>query len=256
MRRRIDKKVLATFVAVAPCVAVVQVATESTASARTCSNPGNYHVGWATNFYNGSQPETLEGISSVMTDRGGYVLCSGDATANNFSTAWTMVSGAAGDAYVQSGTMYRYGDPCVTEWAEQTPGAAYGFTDYYVPNACSANKNTNQYWQQMYFTGSTYVYRSNVNSTIIHQTSWDPLNYLNTPYFVAAMAETTYPQSDVPGTVSLPYDYNSLQVQSYFDDSWSDACGHANFGVDNFEDANFATDALSCDYTQTWTVIP
>jgi hypothetical protein len=72
-------------------------------------NESNSQVAYSTNnYFGGPEPATYEGASAMITDRGGYVLCTTDTNGGtNFSTTWTMVFGSNG--YAQSGTMYRWG---------------------------------------------------------------------------------------------------------------------------------------------------
>src|ERR1700726_856275 len=94
-RRRVERKLLTGVIIAGPTIVAVQTAPQSEASASgTCSGFGNYHIGWGSNYYSGSQPTTVEGVSAQITDRNGYILCSGDTNpATNFSTVWDLVAG-------------------------------------------------------------------------------------------------------------------------------------------------------------------
>jgi len=70
---------------------------------------------------------------------------------------------------------------------------------------------------------------------------------------VQLASETTYPESDVPGNFSNRTDYGGVQVQSYADHSFSQACGNQNFGP-VAENGNFTEYGVSCNEAQTWTV--
>jgi hypothetical protein len=222
----------------------------------TCSNFRNYHEGYASNAWSGSQPHWVEGVSAVMTDRSGYILCSGQNNAANFSTALVMMAATNLTGWDPVGTMYRFGDSCVTEWAQVQENNQNGFHDYYKPGACSSPGTVNTYWVQAFWTGSQYVYRSNVNSYVIHQTPWDPFVAWSAPFVTQVEAETTYPQSDIPGNASSPYDYDGITVQNYSNDAWADLCNNQNLGGVNGEDANFAEFAVHCDHIHTWTINP
>jgi hypothetical protein len=187
-----------TIVALFLLAQAVVIAFPQAANAEGCGTNQNLQAGYSTNNWSGAEPLTYEGASAVILDRGGYVLCTTDTNGGtNFSTTWTMVFGNTG-GWAQSGTMYRWGyGSCVKRWAEQmqTPNGAWG--DYYI-GGCSNVGESHRYWQQSLFVGSNWVMRSNIDTTIIHQSGWSPFANWATPFQVAYSAETWYAQSHIP----------------------------------------------------------
>jgi len=138
----------------AAIVACLQTNGGSPAYAASCSSPGNWQVGFYSNFWQGSQPIPVEGASANLTDRGGYVLCTTDSNPNsNNVSSWTMVLANDGKGWAQSGAIYRFGyGNCVRRWAEQANNDSW--LDYYI-NGCSNVGETHRYWQQIVFWGTT-----------------------------------------------------------------------------------------------------
>jgi hypothetical protein len=241
--------ILALFLLVQAAI----VAFPQVASAEGCGAYQNLQTGFASNFWpGGPEPTSYEGASAVITDRGGYVLCTTDTNGQtNFSTSWTMIFGNSG-GYAQSGTLYSWGDgSCVKRWAEQkqTPNGAWG--DYYV-GGCSNVGESHRYWQQTVLT-SDWKLRSNIDVTIIHESSWNPFVNWQYPFQVAYSAETDYAQSHIPGTSSAPQDWSSMQVQRLDDDSWVGTCGNVFLGKYNQNPGRWGNDGPNCDHSRSWT---
>jgi hypothetical protein len=241
--------ILALFLLVQAAI----VAFPQVASAEGCGTNQNLQAGYSTNFWTGGpEPLSYEGASAVILDRGGYVLCTTDTNGGtNFSTSWTMVFGNTG-GWAQSGTMYRWGfGSCVKRWAEQrqTPTGAWG--DYYV-GGCSNVGESHRYWQQSLFTTS-WVMRSNIDTTIIHQSGWSPFANWQAPFQVAYSAETYYAQSHIPGFSSAPQDWSSMQVQRFDNDTFVDTCSNVFLGKFNQNSGRWGNDAPHCDHIRSWT---
>lgn len=224
------------------------------ASAEGCGTNQNLQTGFSTNNWpGGPEPLTYEGASAVILDRGGYVLCTSDTNGGtNFSTTWTMVFGNTG-GYVQSGTMYRFGfGSCVKRWAEQRQTPTGAFADFYI-GGCSNVGESHRYWQQAIFTGGAWVLRSNIDTTIIHQSNWSPFANWQTPFQVAYSAETYYAQSHIPGFPTAPQDWSSMQVQRFDNDSFVDSCNNVFLGSYNQNPGRWSNDAPNCNHIRSWT---
>jgi hypothetical protein len=239
----------AAVVGAAILVATVLQAIESpAANAAACGTKSNYHDGY---YQFGASPVQLEGASAWITDQGGYVLCTTDTNeGTNLSTSWTMVVSGNGSGWAQSGTMYRWGKgSCVKHWAQQAQNSS-SWGDYYAAG-CSAVGETDQYWQQLVFVNGAWHVRSNMNTTIIRESSFNPLTSWTTPYGVEFDAETTYTASTVPGRVSAKQNYTSMQVQAWSDDSWMTTCGNTSLhGASDWSQYSF--DMPGCDNVRTW----
>jgi hypothetical protein len=224
---------------------------EDSASAASCSAAKNLQATYYTGYYAGSQPDTYEGASAMLTDRGGYVLCTTDTNGGvNFSTSWVMIQTDASH-YAQSGTMYRWGyGSCVKRWAEQTPPTG-SFQDFYI-GGCSSPGAVNRYWEQTLYVSSGWHVRSNIDTTIIRQSTFSPFDWPNGPIGLGFASETYHYESDIPGTSTNRQDWSSMQAQRFTNDQWYGTCNEAYFGkhVDNPAWSNYAP---HCDHTQAWT---
>lgn len=222
------------------------------ASAEACGTYQNLQVGYSTNNYGGGQPATYVGVSSNITDAGGYVLCSSDQDGRyNFSTSWNMVFGSGPGQYAQSGTLYRYGyGSCVKRWAQQT--APNGIWQDFFAGGCSSVGDVNHFWQQRLAQGSVYRLRSNLGTFIIHQSVYDPVLLWDSPLQVAFSSETYYAQSHVPGTSSYPQDFTSMQVQ-LSNGAFVTTSNNVGLGSYNQNSLRWGQTAVCCAHVQMWT---
>ncbi len=217
-----------------------------------CGTLVNTQVGFSTNNWHGApQPSLYEGVSANLTDRFGYVLCDSDTRAGyNFVTTWDMIFSNDGTGYAQSGTMYRYGyNACVKRWAEQSFSGV--FADYYI-GGCSNQGEAHDYWQQAIISGGSYVIRSNIDSTIIHQSTQNPFTYWTSPFQVGLDAESYYAINSIPGRDASREDYDGIQVQLLSNDSFVGSCGNVYLGQFNQNPTKWNVTAQTCSHTQTW----
>jgi hypothetical protein len=192
----------------------------------------------------------LEGASASITDAGGYVLCTGDSSGSNNSSSWTMVSANDGNGWAQSGTIYRWGyGSCVKHWAQQNAG---GSTVNYYAGGCSAVGDTNSYWQQLVFTSGGWRVQSNMNSTIIAQSSFNPISSWALPFSVSFEGETIYEASNVPGTSSSKQNFTNMQVQLWSDNSWVSTCNNTSL-LGARESTRYDFDRPWCNNVRMWT---
>lgn len=238
------------LVGILAVVSTMLVISAPSAAAASCSPAQNLQVGYSTVYWPHAQSMRYEGAMASILDRGGYVLCTTDPSPGvNFSTSWVMIQG--GNGYAQSGTMYRWGyGTCVKRWAEQAaPGG--GFQDFYV-GGCSNVGETHRYWEQSYYTGSAWVIRSNIDTTVIRQSTFSPYSWsgtLNVTFF----SETYHEESNVPGSASSRQDWSLMQVQNYANDGWYTTCSNANMGVGNSNATSWGVGAPGCNHIQSWT---
>jgi hypothetical protein len=227
--------------------AAIQVIEAPGAHAASCGTMSHYHVGY---YQYGSSPFQLEGASASITDAGGYVLCTGDSSGSNNSSSWTMVSANDGNGWAQSGTIYRWGyGSCVKHWAQQNAG---GSTVNYYAGGCSAVGDTNSYWQQLVFTSGGWRVQSNMNSTIIAQSSFNPISSWALPFSVSFEGETIYEASNVPGTSSSKQNFTNMQVQLWSDNSWVSTCNNTSL-LGARESTRYDFDRPWCNNVRMWT---
>jgi hypothetical protein len=227
---------------------LIQVVAPPSANAASCGSRSTRLVG-----YNQYEPSPLwvEGVSAVITDRGGYVLCTTENSIKNFSSSWTMVFDEA-LGWAQSGTMYRWGyGSCVKLWAQQARTGVNDWVESFA-GGCSAVGSARRYWQEFVFVNGSYRIRSRVDSTIIMTSSFSPITEWDAPYEVAFMAETSYEASNVPGVPSSKQNFTSMQVQRWSDNAWVTTCG--NTGLTGWSGSvRYDFDRPSCNNVRTWT---
>jgi hypothetical protein len=201
-----------------------------------------------------SQPAEYQGVAATITDAGGYVLCTTDTSANNFSTSWVMIAGQL-PSYEQAGIMYRYGGVpgppyCPHKWAEEKPPGA-PFKDYYVTGyPCSAVGEAHQYWVQ----AVNGVMRDNMSTTIIHQSVFN-YSQMGTPLTPEFTSETNYITSHIAGTATTPQDYSNTQVQGTITGNFYPTSGNVNLTpVNQYPQGftHFAQDEPCCAHTRSW----
>jgi len=233
-------------------VTAAQFVAPRTASAGACGTVFNHQAGYGTDFWTGSQPLAYEGVSANITDRGGYLLCTTNTNGGqNFSTSWTMVYGH-NTAYAQSGTMYRFGyGSCGQRWAEQKQDDAHTFVDFYL-GGCSNPGETHRYWQQALFVNGNWHVRSNIDTTVIRESSFSPFSNWTAPFGVGYSAESYFVENNIPGSLAAKQDYSTMQVQAE-DDKWYGSCGNVNLGRYNQNSSRWGVDSVSCSHVRTWT---
>jgi hypothetical protein len=238
---------------VACLAAGMVIALPEAASAEACGSFSNRQVGWGTWAWTGGpQPYQYEGVSARITDEGGYVLCTTDQSGANFSTSWTMVFSNNSTGWAQSGTMYRYGyGSCVKRWSEQSANGT-SWVDTEIAG-CSIVGETHRYWQQTLFVNGAWRVRSNIDNTVIRQSTFSPFSSWVQPFHVSFSSETYYAESHVPGTVSFKQDYSDMQVQKT-NDLWYDSCTNVYLGRFNSNPARWSNDAPACNHVRSWTV--
>lgn len=221
----------------------------ASASYNTCDTPAQNHFeGYVTNLASGSQPTNPEGVGGEMLVEFGNICQTDTNSGTNFSTTWDMIVSNDLKSYAQSGIMLRYGYSCWEWWAEQSLNGS--FSDWYS-GACATQGTTHHVWQQLVYISGSYYIRSNVDSTIIHQSSFDPIADWPKPFYAQFVGETTHDNSDVPGYTSTPTDFSSMEIQSFANDQWYDTCNNADFGLTQAN--RYSADAPSCDHVRIWT---
>lgn len=226
------------------------------ASYTNCDNPPLQRfgsvVGKSSNF-------TIEGASAQMIYRLGNICTTDQNPGTNFSTAWTMVSSYGADAYAQSGLMYQYGWGCWLHFAEQLRAPGAGSNRVILPSPCVSNGESHRTWQQVVNVISPsccdWRMRSNIDSTILMQSTWSPFSNWVLPYNAEFAGETTHNNSDIPGYkvtgLPPPVNFSGLQVQSWHDDNWYSTCGRTNFT--KVQHPRYSSSVLSCNSTESWT---
>lgn len=173
----------------------------------------------AGNYFDGMyQPNAnYIGVSALITVRYGAV-CDTDQSqydrntgaVGNFVTAWTMIADSAGRGWLQSGYLRAYGQPMVHVSQFYNPNFYGGPVTRFGSEILAGE--VHRYWQQ-YYPDSEGEWHSNVDSTRFINTSPGVLTYGWAGYSQQFFGETRYLSSDMPGGVSYPSSFDSIQVQ-------------------------------------------
>lgn len=202
----------------------------------------------------------IEGASADMRYRYGNICTTDTDSTSNFSTAWTMASSKPGNAYAQSGLMYQYGWPCWRHFAEQRRSPTVLAFRSFLPTPCVANGETHRAWQQVVNLSAPaccdWRIRSNIDSTIMQQSAWNPFANWETPFNAEFAGETTHSNSDIPGYKlgggwPPPTAFTFISVQSLHDDNWYSSCGRTN--TTRVTAPRYNSSVLGCDSTESWT---
>lgn len=248
---------LSVVVVVTSFLATVAPISPAVASYPTCvGNYGNLMVGWSTNYSYASQPRVFEGASAQMKYSYGNICTSYPDYHHNFSTAWTMISsGGSVHGWAQSGNILHYGDSCWHHWAEQEENYP-AIQPFDVNGACINVGESHRAWQQAVYPGGQWAMRSNIDTTIFIQSSFDPFSSWAGTWNVSYEGETSFDESDVPGYQQAglppPTNFGLMEVQDFYNDNYYDTCGNAVLAASPAVH-RYATDAPACDFTRVWT---
>jgi hypothetical protein len=249
-RRAVTRLLLAVVICL-PLITAPPLVFPGAANAYSsqCGTFLNRQAGWATNQNLPRQPRMYEGVGANMRVEYGNICQSDTRPGFNFSTAWDMVFSNGTPGYAQSGIMLRYGYACWLWWAEQED-RTHPFTDWY--QGCATQGTTHDVWQQMLLVNGSWVVRSNVDLTVIRESSFNPIGEWSTPYQIGFSGETYYGgESDVPGYTPAPTDFSGMQIQDFNNDGWYPSCGNLILGP--YVSPRYTTVALNCDHVQIWT---
>lgn len=173
--------------------------------------------------------------------------CTTDPT-TNATSAWTMVANNSTNGWAQSGYVRWQPGTAAYHFAQQSPdGLAY------VTNTCYAcgwlnGGESHMYWQE--WKGSCNCVLSNVDVTTFLYSSFNPKAIWTIPFLIQFSGETSYLQSDMPGTAFQPGDWRALQAQQY-DGNWvSVPCYLLGF---NDNPSRWGRGADSCSHFWIWT---
>lgn len=174
---------------------------------------GNYFDG----MYNPSS--AYIGVSATLTVRYAAVCDTDHSQYNtstgavgNFAAAWSMIADSGGNGWLQSGYLRAYAQGDITFSQEFNPYTIGLYTKFQnIVNSGSVYL----YWQQN--IGSTYY--SNVDTTRLISVSSASLTYAWSGYSQQFFGGDKYLSSDMPGGVSYPGSWNSIQIQDG-SDNW------------------------------------
>ena len=185
------------------------------------------------------------------------MLCTSDLGDDNYTATWSMVFAADGRSWSQSGQMYFYhivkNSGCAHHFAQQqAANSISGPTTVF--GSCVSPGEVHQVWQQ-YLPANGHL-RANIDQTVFLETNYVIWTQWATPLNTAVNGETTYQETDVPGTASQLSDFTLMQVQRFSDDQWESTCyGNATFFADTSV-SRYSDTATACDHMQVWTNNP
>lgn len=197
------------------------------------------------------QPTAVEGVRGAISNPGGYGLCGSDGSVGNFTTSWVMIVDRDLRRYSQAGYMYRANSAgCVRLWAQDDFG--FGAHDYYT-GGCVPLGATHTFWEQMVKVNiNTYHLRSNVETTIIHESSSSPFDYWPQPFQIEVFNEVTYPGSDIAGRIDNKQNFSALEAQRFSDDTYVSFINNVPLGPDDNIPGKWKYEALAPDHLRLW----
>ncbi len=246
-RQRIWRIVACVLVAL-PILAVS--ATDAHAAYADCDLPASaYFAGWES--ASSGEPYSYEGVSAnPMTYQLGNICTNGDTTSNNVSAAWTMVNGADLQGWAQSGMLLEYGWGCWREFAQQEQNVSL-YAPVTITGPCVTGGETHHVWQQTVNASGSWRMRSNIDTTVYIQSTYNQFSAWSSPFIVEFMGETHHDNSDVPGYVGTKTDLSGMQVQDLADNAFYGTCGRVT--LYSGADTRYSTDAPNCDHVRVWT---
>lgn len=222
-----------------------------TAEAATCSGYSNYFDGFAQ-FGHPEHP--YEGASSYMIVRNG--LNCGGAPSSSFVTNWVMIASGGTSTYNgwgQDGFLKSEGRSM--RWFSQFydgTGTDYEERDstFTVTGEFGVRHTFRVLWSY-----ACYCLKATIDSTTWDTSSFNPYSSTEAhwgpqPWSPQFSAESSYVQSDIPGTANYPVDYSGLGAQRAGDDHLeSMPCIMSAFS----DSSRWHHAASSCTAFETWT---
>jgi len=234
----------------------------------TCDFPipaSHFHAGWTTAS---TEPHRYEGVSAVLQYQQSALCHSGDPTYTNMATAYTMIKGADGNGWAQSGLWFQADWSCWKHyWQYEDNYSVYGFASGHFQmktGVCVSSGEIHHSWQQSVYDGVNWHMRTIIDSTY-YDTPWSQFAAWASPFGVEFSGETTHNNSDVPGYTSNKSDFappgqDIMRVQDFYDDTFYDTCqsgrivlwAFSNWSV-NDPMGRYSTDAPACNHVRVWT---
>ncbi len=99
---------------------------------------------------------------------------------------------------------------------------------------------------------STYHLRSNVDTTMIHESSSNPFDYWPQPFQIQVFNEVTYPGSDIAGRIDNKQNFTTLQAQRFSDDTYVSFVNNVPLGASSDIPGKWKYEALAPDNLRLW----
>lgn len=179
-------------------------------------------------------------------------VCTTDNSNYNFTTAWTMISDVVGvSSYAQSGFMRFWGDATMRHFVEYRRNANTAFvrTVCFTQACLLQDPSVYQYWIA-YQPACGPCIQMFYNGTILNSTPFNPYTSWTQPFRPQFFGETTYLESDVPGSYAAPSEFRNLLVQRTSDDGWGAAWCYLTPRKDT---SRWGLNADSCTHFWIWT---
>lgn len=245
-RTRIRRRVLVVLAFLAAALAIGEP-VDVDAAEPTCGTRGNYHVYWQPPP---GQQGLTEGTYALLVNRFAF-LCGSVTTSRNFTSAWTMIYSANGSGWAQSGHDRSWGTS-MRYFAQQFSGGSGQLVTTFTPYSTSSGE-THAYWQQ--YDASCACIHSNVDTTRLLNTGFNPYATWQTPFIPQYSAETAFLASDVPGSAVAPSTFSAMSFQYAIDHRfYGIPCPYLVSANDN--PTRWATSPVSCTSVNIWTSDP
>lgn len=225
--------------------------SDSAWAVRNCGTLGNYFDGFGKKA---GDTYTTFGVSAQVRVQTG-IVCEGDASNYNSSSAWTMVSSHQRGGWAQTGFIRWYHHDIV-HFSQYRRGPSYAWSTKYGVTSLSPGE-THQYWTLRTSSpncpNTTQCLVGHIDQTTWFYTPFDPVGEWSTPFLQFYSGETGYLEANIPGVSSAKTGFNYMQYVNGNNQWASQPCG-----VDVYNDHPYRWDneTVECDWRRIWTSIP
>lgn len=220
-------------------------------AARTCNTHGYFFDGFGKRA---SETYTTYGVSAQVRVQTA-IVCEGDPSADNLSTAWTMVSSHQRGGWAQTGFIRWYHHDTV-HYSQYRRGPSYPLMTRFGNTSLSPGE-THQYWTlRTSSTGcpsTTQCLIGHIDQTTWFYTPFDPVGEWSTPFLQFYSGETHYLEANIPGVDSAKTGFNYMQYVNGNNQWVTQPCA---MDVYNDHPYRWTNETVDCNWRRIWTYRP
>ena len=241
----------ATVCALLPLLAsLFSASPPAQAAVYSCGSQGN----WFGGHIGQNNPRLIEGVAGNLTYQG-ILLCGSDPNGgSNYASGWYMIASPSCCGYMQTGFIYRFGDPCMRHFSEERQNSSTGWYDVYGSCASPGEVHT-QYdyvWQD---SGGAYHGAMVIDATVFAIAGWSPFENWGTPFVPQFNGEVSHPGSDIPGTAGSEILFNGIADQDW-NNNWYPGCYMQALTYASPSLNKFSSTSDGCSWVKSWTNNP
>jgi len=238
-------------------VAILRIFSPQASSAEIndCGSLGNRFDGYAT-YPTGVPASAIKGSAATLLVRFGAV-CNTDQSQNpfpsNFSTAWVMVAdNLGGPGYSQSGHFRWYGS-AIYPFAETNPGSGFSRVIDYARPITPGTAHTAKTGFTTSCAAVPACFKNYWDGQFLSQSLFNPNTQFTFPFSAQFFGETTYAESDVPGSATAPEVFGGVQTQNHFSNAWASGFGAGPLAAPNSVPSRYAKSGVAYGGFNIWT---